>query len=78
MNTIVPDAARLRITLFDLAPPWRVIEVPLSMTFKGLRDTIARNSDHKIIGVGDLLPWRGTSNENDWLPYTGTSCAPWS
>ena len=41
MNTKVPDAARLRITLLDLDPaPWRVIEVPLSMTFKGLHDTI--------------------------------------
>ncbi len=36
-----PDAALLRITLFDLDPsPWRKIEVPLSMTFKGLHDTI--------------------------------------
>ena len=36
-----PDAARLRITLLDLDPaPWREIEVPLSMTFKGLHDTI--------------------------------------
>ncbi|MCK7616261.1 plasmid pRiA4b ORF-3 family protein [Roseibium sediminicola] len=41
MNTKVPDAARLRITLPDLNPaPWRVIEVPLSMTFKGLHDAI--------------------------------------
>lgn len=41
MNTKVPDAARLRITLLDLDPaPWREIEVPLSMTFKGLHDTI--------------------------------------
>jgi hypothetical protein len=41
MNTKVPDAARLRITLLDLDPaPWRVIEVPLSMTLKGLHDTI--------------------------------------
>jgi hypothetical protein len=36
-----PDAARLRITLHDLDPaPWRTVEVPLSMTFKGLHDTI--------------------------------------
>ena len=36
-----PDAARLRITLHDLDPaPWRMVEVPLSMTFKGLHDTI--------------------------------------
>ena len=35
------DAARLRITLADLAPsPWREVEVPLSMTLKGLHDTI--------------------------------------
>ena len=36
-----PDAARLRITLLDLDPaPWREVEVPLSMTFKGMHDTI--------------------------------------
>jgi len=36
-----PDAARLRITLLDLEPaPWREVEVPLSMTFTGLHDTI--------------------------------------
>ena len=36
-----PDAARLRITLHDVDPaPWRTVEVPLSMTFKGLHDTI--------------------------------------
>ena len=36
-----PNAARLRITLLDLDPaPWREVEVPLSMTFKGLHDTI--------------------------------------
>lgn len=42
MNTAAePDAARLRITLLDLEPaPWREIEVPLSMTFKGLHDAI--------------------------------------
>ncbi|MFQ5621928.1 MAG: plasmid pRiA4b ORF-3 family protein [Paracoccaceae bacterium] len=35
------DAARLRITLLYLDPaPWREVEVPLSMTFKGLHDTI--------------------------------------
>ena len=35
------DAARLRITLLDLDPePWREVEVPLSMTFKSLHDTI--------------------------------------
>lgn len=35
------DAARLRITLADLHPaPWREVEVPLSMTLKGLHDTI--------------------------------------
>lgn len=35
------NAARLRITLLDLDPaPWREVEVPLSMTFKGLHDTI--------------------------------------
>lgn len=35
------DAARLRITLLDLDPAhWREVEVPLSMTFKGLHDTI--------------------------------------
>ena len=34
-------AARLRITLLYLDPaPWREIEVPLSMTFKGLHDSI--------------------------------------
>jgi hypothetical protein len=42
MNTqTMPDAARLRITLADLDPAsWRVVDVPLSMTFKGLHDTI--------------------------------------
>lgn len=36
-----PDAARLRITLLDLDPaPWREVEVPLSMTFSALHDTI--------------------------------------
>ena len=41
MNTTGLDAARLKITLLDLDPePWREIEVPLSMTFKGLHDTI--------------------------------------
>ncbi len=36
-----PNAARLRITLLDLDPvPWREVEVPLSMTFKGLHDAI--------------------------------------
>ena len=42
-TTIPPDAARLRITLLDLDPaatPWREVEVPLSLTFKGLHDTI--------------------------------------
>lgn len=35
------DAARLRITLLDLDPaPWREIDVPLSMTFKGLHEAI--------------------------------------
>ncbi|KJS35198.1 MAG: hypothetical protein VR74_17755 [Hyphomonas sp. BRH_c22] len=35
------DAARLRITLHDLNPaPWRVIEVPLSMSLKNLHDAI--------------------------------------
>ena len=35
------NAARLRITLLDLDPePWREVEVPLSMSFKGLHDTI--------------------------------------
>lgn len=35
------DAARLRITLADLdRAPWREIEVPLSMTLKGLHDSI--------------------------------------
>jgi hypothetical protein len=35
------DAARLRITILDLNPaPWREIEVPLSMTFKGLHDAV--------------------------------------
>ena len=35
------DAAKLRITLQGLDPaPWREVEVPLSMTFKGLHDTI--------------------------------------
>lgn len=35
------EAARLRITLMDLEPaPWREIEVPLSMSFKGLHDAI--------------------------------------
>ncbi len=34
-------AARLRITLLDLDPaPWRLVEVPLSMSFKGLHDVI--------------------------------------
>lgn len=42
MNKVpVPDAARLRITLLDLDPaPWREVEVPLSMTFKRLHETI--------------------------------------
>ncbi|MEO4040328.1 plasmid pRiA4b ORF-3 family protein [Hoeflea sp. CAU 1731] len=41
MNAFVPDAARLRLTLHDLDPaPWRRIEVPLSMTFRELHDTI--------------------------------------
>jgi len=42
MNTTdEPDAARLRIALLDLEPaPWREIEVPLSMTLKGLHDAI--------------------------------------
>ncbi len=36
-----PDAARLRVTLLDIEPaPWREIEVPLSMTLKGLHDAI--------------------------------------
>ena len=36
-----PDAARLRITLHDLDPaPWRMVDVPLSMTFKALHNTI--------------------------------------
>lgn len=40
-KTAAPDAARLRITLIDLDPsPWREVEVPLSMTFKGLHETI--------------------------------------
>ena len=40
-ETIVPDAARLRISLLGLDPtPWRDVEVPLSMTFKGLHETI--------------------------------------
>ena len=35
------DAAKLRITLLELDPaPWRDVDVPLSMTFKGLHDTI--------------------------------------
>lgn len=35
------NSARLRITLLDLDPaPWREVEVPLSMSFKGLHDTI--------------------------------------
>ena len=35
------EAVRLRINLLDLDPePWREIEVPLSMTFKGLHDAI--------------------------------------
>lgn len=35
------NAARLKITLVDLDPtPWRMIEVPLSMSFKGLHDAI--------------------------------------
>jgi hypothetical protein len=35
------NAARLRITLLDIDPaPWRSVEVPLSMTVKGLHDTI--------------------------------------
>lgn len=42
MNTTTePDAVRLRVTLLDLEPaPWREIEVPLSMTLKGLHDAI--------------------------------------
>ena len=37
----VVDAARLRITLLDIDPaPWREVEVPLSMTFKSLHNTI--------------------------------------
>jgi len=41
MTQTVPDAARLRITLLDIDPaPWREVDVPLSMTFKGLHDTI--------------------------------------
>lgn len=35
------NAASLRITLQDIDPaPWREIEVPLSMSFKGLHDAI--------------------------------------
>lgn len=35
------DAAKLRITLLNLDPaPWREVEVPLDMSFKGLHDTI--------------------------------------
>ena len=35
------NAARLRIALLDIEPePWRRIEVPLSMTLKGLHDCI--------------------------------------
>ncbi len=41
MTATAPDAARLRITLLDLDPaPWREVDVPLSMTFKGLHDAI--------------------------------------
>ncbi len=41
MNSSVPDAARIRITLYDLEPaPWRRVEVPLSMTFMQLHHTI--------------------------------------
>ncbi|MEQ8784585.1 MAG: plasmid pRiA4b ORF-3 family protein [Roseibium album] len=37
----IADAARLRITLLDLDPAsWREVDVPLSMTLKGLHDTI--------------------------------------
>lgn len=37
----IADAARLRITLLDLDPaPWREVDVPLSMTLKGLHETI--------------------------------------
>lgn len=40
-ETHAPDAARLRITLLDLDPaPWREVDIPLSMTFRGLHDTI--------------------------------------
>lgn len=36
-----PNAARLRVTLLGLDPaPWREFDVPLSMSFKGLHDTI--------------------------------------
>ncbi|MBD8891331.1 plasmid pRiA4b ORF-3 family protein [Roseibium litorale] len=41
MRKQISDAARLRVTLLDLDPaPWRIIEVPLSMTFKGLHEAI--------------------------------------
>jgi hypothetical protein len=37
----VTNAARLSVTLLDLDPaPWREIEVPLAMSFKGLHDAI--------------------------------------
>ena len=40
-TVIIPDAAKLRITLVDLnPPPWREVDVPLSMTLKGLHNTI--------------------------------------
>ena len=37
----MPNAALIRVTLLDLDPaPWREFEAPLSMTLKGLHDTI--------------------------------------
>ena len=37
----IPNAALIRATLLDLDPaPWRAFEVPMSMTLKGLHDTI--------------------------------------
>ncbi|MBT3070673.1 plasmid pRiA4b ORF-3 family protein [Rhodomicrobium sp. Az07] len=73
-TTAVPDSARLKITLLDLDPaPWREVEVPLSMTFKGLHDTIQaaflwHNSHLWEFEVGDRrygLPLDGDDDIKD-------------
>lgn len=57
-------AARLRITLLDLDPaPWRTIEVPLSMSFKGLHDAI-----QAAFGWFDMHLWEFDFNGRPYGP----------